>query len=59
MVAPVALVFRVKDEKEAIKLANDSPCRLGGSVITKDLERGSHLFNVFGYGDKKKCYWPF
>jgi succinate-semialdehyde dehydrogenase/glutarate-semialdehyde dehydrogenase len=33
--APVALIFRVKDENEAIKLANDSPYGLGGSVITK------------------------
>ena len=38
--APVALIFRVKNEKEAIKLANDSPYGLGGSVITKDIERG-------------------
>jgi succinate-semialdehyde dehydrogenase/glutarate-semialdehyde dehydrogenase len=41
--APVALVFRVKDEKEAIKLANDSPYGLGGSVITKDIERGKRV----------------
>ena len=41
--APVALVFRVKDEKEAIDLANDSPYGLGGSVITKDIERGKRI----------------
>ena len=41
--APVALIFRVKDEKEAIKLANDSPYGLGGSVITKDIERGKRI----------------
>ncbi len=41
--APVALVFRVKDEKEAIALANDSPYGLGGSVITKDIERGKRI----------------
>ncbi len=41
--APVALVFRVKDENEAIKLANDSPYGLGGSVITKDIERGKRV----------------
>ena len=41
--APVALVFRVKDEKEAIDLANDSPYGLGGSVFTKDIERGKRV----------------
>jgi succinate-semialdehyde dehydrogenase / glutarate-semialdehyde dehydrogenase len=41
--APVALIFRVKDEGEAIKLANDSPYGLGGSVITKDIERGKRV----------------
>ena len=41
--APVALIFRVKNEKEAIQLANDSPYGLGGSVITKDIERGKRV----------------
>ncbi len=41
--APVALIFRVKNEKEAIKLANDSPYGLGGSVITQDIERGKRV----------------
>ncbi len=41
--APVALIFIVKDEKEAIKLANDSQYGLGGSIITKDIERGKRL----------------
>jgi len=41
--APVALIFRVKNEKEAIALANDSPYGLGGSVITKDVERGKRI----------------
>ncbi|MGA8504645.1 MAG: NAD-dependent succinate-semialdehyde dehydrogenase [Candidatus Sulfotelmatobacter sp.] len=41
--APVALIFRVKDEKEAVKLANDSPYGLGGSVITKNIERGKRI----------------
>jgi succinate-semialdehyde dehydrogenase / glutarate-semialdehyde dehydrogenase len=41
--APVALIFRVKGENEAIKLANDSPYGLGGSVITKDIERGKRV----------------
>jgi len=41
--APVALIFRVKNEQEAIKLANDSPYGLGGSVITQDIERGKRV----------------
>ena len=41
--APVALIFRVKDENEAIKLANDSPYGLGGSVITRNIERGKRI----------------
>jgi len=41
--APVALLFRVKNEKEAVELANDSPYGLGGSVITKNLERGKRV----------------
>ena len=36
----VASFYRVKDEREAIKLANDSPFGLGGSVFTNNIERG-------------------
>jgi succinate-semialdehyde dehydrogenase / glutarate-semialdehyde dehydrogenase len=41
--APVALVFRVNDEDEAIRLANDSPYGLGGSIITKNIDRGRRI----------------
>jgi succinate-semialdehyde dehydrogenase/glutarate-semialdehyde dehydrogenase len=40
---PVALFFRVKDEEEAIALANDSDFGLGGSVFTKDIARGKRV----------------
>jgi succinate-semialdehyde dehydrogenase/glutarate-semialdehyde dehydrogenase len=40
---PVALFFRVKNEDEAVALANDSDFGLGGSVFTKDVERGKRV----------------
>jgi succinate-semialdehyde dehydrogenase/glutarate-semialdehyde dehydrogenase len=40
---PVALFFRVKNEEEAVALANDSDFGLGGSVFTKDVPRGKRL----------------
>jgi len=40
---PVALFFRVKNEDEAIALANDSDFGLGGSVFTSDLARGQRV----------------
>ncbi|BDS07580.1 succinate-semialdehyde dehydrogenase [Oceaniferula spumae] len=40
---PVATIYVVKDEAEAIKLANHSSFGLGGSVFTKDLERGQKV----------------
>jgi succinate-semialdehyde dehydrogenase/glutarate-semialdehyde dehydrogenase len=40
---PVALFFLVKNEDEAVALANDSEFGLGGSIFTKDIERGKRL----------------
>ncbi|WP_372715452.1 NAD-dependent succinate-semialdehyde dehydrogenase [Novipirellula sp.] len=40
---PVATVYVVEDEAEAIKLANDSSYGLGGSVFTADVERGRRV----------------
>ncbi len=37
---PVALFFRVKNEAEAVALANDSDFGLGGSVFTQNVARG-------------------
>jgi len=47
---PVALFFKVKNEQEAITLANDSPFGLGGSVFTKDVERGKRIANQIDTG---------
>ena len=40
---PVASVYVVKDEEEAIQLANDSSYGLGGSVYTQDIDRGRRI----------------
>ena len=40
---PVVSFFRVKDEDEAVLLANDSDFGLGGSVWTKDAARGKRI----------------
>jgi succinate-semialdehyde dehydrogenase/glutarate-semialdehyde dehydrogenase len=40
---PVATVYIVKDEDTAIELANNSSFGLGGSVYTKDIERGRRV----------------
>jgi succinate-semialdehyde dehydrogenase/glutarate-semialdehyde dehydrogenase len=40
---PVALFFRVKDEDEAVALANNSDFGLGGSVFTSDVARGKRV----------------
>lgn len=48
--APVAMIFRVKSDEEAVALANDSPFGLGGSIITKDVERGKRLASLIETG---------
>ena len=40
---PVALLFRVKGENEAVALANDSDFGLGGSVFTRNIARGQRV----------------
>lgn len=47
---PVALFFKVKNEEEAILLANDSPFGLGGSVFTQDIEKGKRVANLIDTG---------
>ncbi len=40
---PVAAVYEVSDEEEAVTLANDSPFGLGASLWTADRDRGQRL----------------
>ena len=47
---PVAPILIAENEKEAIKLANDSEFGLGASIWTKDLENAEVLSNIIKSG---------
>ena len=47
---PAASFYRVKDEAAAVKLANDSPFGLGGSVFTADKKRGENVAALIDTG---------
>ncbi len=40
---PVAAIIGVRDEEEAIRVANDSPFGLGAAVFTRDRQRGERI----------------
>ncbi|RCG30126.1 NAD-dependent succinate-semialdehyde dehydrogenase [Sphaerisporangium album] len=40
---PVAVVYQVADEDEAVALANDNPYGLGGAVFCRDLDRARRV----------------
>ena len=47
---PVAIILRARDEQDALRLANDTPFGLGGSVWTQDLERGERFARALHCG---------
>lgn len=40
---PVSMLFRARDEADAVRIANDSPFGLGGSVFTRDTKHGAEV----------------
>ncbi|MDX5626711.1 MULTISPECIES: NAD-dependent succinate-semialdehyde dehydrogenase [unclassified Brenneria] len=47
---PVSMLFRAKDEDDAIRIANDSPFGLGGSVFTQDEQHGAEVAKKISTG---------
>lgn len=40
---PISMIFRARDEDDAVRIANDSPFGLGGSVFTQDNAHGVEI----------------
>ena len=47
---PVSMLFRAGNEDDAIRIANDSPFGLGGSVFTRDTEHGVEVARKLSTG---------
>ncbi len=47
---PVSMMFRAKDEDDAVRIANDSPYGLGGSVFTSDSKHGAEVAKEISTG---------
>lgn len=47
---PVSLVFRARDEDDAVRIANDSPFGLGGSVFTSNTAHGLEVAKKISTG---------
>ncbi len=47
---PVSMLFRAKDEADAVRIANDSPFGLGGSVFTSDPKHGADVARKISTG---------
>ncbi len=44
------VVFRAKDEEDAVRIAHDSPFGLGGSIFTSDTRHGAELARKLSTG---------
>jgi succinate-semialdehyde dehydrogenase / glutarate-semialdehyde dehydrogenase len=44
------MLFRAKDEGDAVRIANDSPFGLGGSVFTSDIKHGAEVAKKISTG---------
>ncbi|MDE5442296.1 aldehyde dehydrogenase family protein [Bradyrhizobium sp. CSA207] len=47
---PVSMLFRARDESDAVRIANDSPFGLGGSVFTSDPKHGADVARKISTG---------
>ncbi|WP_454621941.1 NAD-dependent succinate-semialdehyde dehydrogenase [Bradyrhizobium cenepequi] len=47
---PVSMLFRAQDEDDAVRIANDSPFGLGGSVFTSDPKHGAEVARQISTG---------
>lgn len=47
---PVSMLFRAKDEEDAVRIANDSPFGLGGSVFTSNPAHGAEVAKKISTG---------
>lgn len=47
---PVSMILKARDEDDAVRIANDSPFGLGGSVFTSDTARGAEVASRISTG---------
>lgn len=47
---PVSMLFRAHDEDDAVRIANDSPFGLGGSIFTSDPKHGAEVARKISTG---------
>lgn len=47
---PVSMLFRARNEDDAVRIANDSPFGLGGSVFTSDTKHGEEVARQISTG---------